>query len=43
MGGNRQLYCFTAVVRWLFREQKALAKGYDRKEFTKFNKFAVTD
>ena len=43
MGGNRQLYRFTDVVRWLFREQKTLAKRYDRKEFTKFNKFVVTD
>lgn len=43
MGGNRQQYWFTAAVRWLFREQKALAKKYDRSEFTKFNKYAVTD
>lgn len=43
MEGNKQFHCFTAVVKWMFRKQKALERQFDKKEYTKSNEYALTD
>lgn len=43
MESNKQFHCFTAVVKWMFRKQKALERRFDKKECTKSNEYALTD
>lgn len=43
MEGNKQFHSFTAVVKWMLRKQKALERQFDKKECTKYNKYALID